>query len=301
MLRVAVSSRALFHIEDGDQIFQDQGQEAFDDYMRNKEEVPLRQGTTFSTIRKLLALNVPGQPQLVDVVMLSRNSPDAGMRIMNSIVHYGLNIKSATFSKGMDRFRFAKEMEVHLFLSANAADVQYAIANGIAAATMLPSEREDNPEDVELRIGFDGDSVLFSDEADKCYQAHGLEFFCESESKNAKLPLGAGPFKRVLEELQIVQQAFKGRTCPLRVGLITARSIPAHGRVLNTLRSWGITLDLAVFANGAPKGPLLKAYGADIFFDDTQKNISSADGCNIPSGHVPFGTGQGITAPALMN
>lgn len=295
MLSIAVSSRALFHIEDGNEIFQSQGQAAFDEYMRSKEDVPFRPGTAFSLIRKLLALNQPGKEPLVDVVLLSRNSPEAGMRIMNSIVHYGLSIRGAIFSRGSDRFRYVKGLGVQLFLSANSDDVKTAIANGVAAATMLPSERSDDASDMSVRIAFDGDSVLFSSEADECYQAQGLDEFHRSEVEKANIPLGAGPFKAVLDALHLIQKQFPVNECPLKVGLVTARGIPSHARVLNTLRTWGVVLDEAIFANGAPKGPLLRAFGADVFFDDTQKNISSACDCDIVSGHVPFGTGHGIT------
>lgn len=297
MLSIAISSRALFHIEDGDQIFQEKGQAAFDEYMRSKEDTPLRPGAAFPLIRKLLAINQPDKPPMVEVVMLSRNSPDAGMRIMNSIQHYGLGIQRAIFSKGTDRFRYVKGLGVHLFLSANAGDVKNALDNGIAAATILPAEREDT-DSSEVRIAFDGDSVLFSSEGDEVYRAHGLDYFHRHEADNASRPLGDGPFKSVLQELHKIQQQFPPESCPLKVGLVTARAIPTHGRVLNTLRKWGVTVDEAVFANGAPKGPLLRAFGADLFVDDTQHNITSATDCNITSGHVPYGTGHGIVAAA---
>ena len=300
MLSIAVSSRALFHIEDGDEIFRTQGQAAFDAYMRSKENVPLRPGTAFSLIRKLLALNKPGQDRLVDVVMLSRNSPEAGMRIMNSIVHYGLDIRGAIFSKGADRFRYVKDLGVHLFLSANSTDVKTAIENGVAAATMLPSERDEVSSDMSIRIAFDGDSVLFSSEADEQYRNNGLDAFHRHEVEKANIPLGEGPFKRVLDELHFIQQQFPPNECPLKMGLVTARGIPSHARVLNTLRSWNVVLDEAIFANGAPKGPLLRAFGADVFFDDTQKNISSACDCDIVSGHVPFGAGGIVQASAAV-
>ncbi|KWT98357.1 MULTISPECIES: 5'-nucleotidase [unclassified Variovorax] len=299
MLTIAVSSRALFHIEDGDEIFQTQGQKAFDEYMRSKADVPLRRGTAFPLIRKLLTLNRPGAKRLVDVVMLSRNSPVAGVRIANSIVHHGLDIKGAVFTKGSDRFRFAAGMGVQLFLSANSADVQNAIANGIAAATMLPSERDDDASDDDIRIAFDGDSVLFSSEGDECYREHGLEVFHQTEHQKAAIPLGAGPFKLVLEELHRIQHEFPVNECPLKLALVTARAIPSHGRVMTTLDSWGVVLDVATFANGAPKGPILKAFGADMFFDDASKNIDSARSSDVTSGHVPYGTGHGITEPLL--
>ncbi len=296
MLRIAVSSRSLFHIEDGNKIFVEQGQAAFDEYMRAKENIPLRPGAAFGLVRKLLALNTGrgSQRDRVDVVLLSRNSVDAGMRVLNSIGHYGLDIERAVFTQGEDRFAFAQALGAQLFLSATPADVQMAIAHGVAAATMLPAEHTEDCSDLTVRIAFDGDSVLFSDEADQTYRQHGLEAFRRSELENASVPLPDGPFKGVLAALHELQQHWPVEQSPLKVALVTARGAPSHGRVIHTLRHWGIRVDKALFCGGLPKGPLLKAFGADMFFDDTMKNIDSAVSCDIPSGHVPYGTGQGI-------
>jgi 5'-nucleotidase len=300
ILTIAVSSRSLFHIEDGNEIFEKEGQAAFNEYMRSKENVPLRPGPAFALVRKLLALNTVRGPlprDRVEVVLLSRNSPDAGMRVMNSIAHYGLDIEAAVFSQGEDRFSYASALGAHLFLSASPVDVRNAIEHGIAAATMLPVECSEEATDAEVRIAFDGDSVLFSDEADACYLANGLEAFRQHEVERANVPLGAGPFKAFLEALHELQKQFPEEDSPIKVGLVTARGMPSHARVINTLRSWGIHLDQAIFCSGRPKGPLLKTFRADIFFDDTQKNIDSARSCDIPSGHVPYGHG-GIVAAA---
>lgn len=299
-LVVAVSSRSLFHIEDGNNIFEAQGQDAFDAYMRETESKPLRPGVAFPLVQKLLALNAlapnPAAP-LVDVVLLSRNSPDAGMRIMNSVQHYGLDIERAVFSAGGDRFRYARAFNAHLFLSANAADVRKAIENGIAAATLFPSETHQAPDDAAIRIAFDGDSVLFSSEADDFYRQNGLDAFRDKEVAMANIPLGDGPFKSLLTSLHEVQAALPPKAGALKIALVTARGMPAHGRVINTLRHWGIRVDEAIFANGAAKGPLLDAFGADIFFDDTPKNVTSALASRVLGAHVPFGHG-GIVAAA---
>lgn len=301
MLTIAVSTRALFDIEDGHHIFVASGQDAFNAYMRAKEDIPLRKGVAFNLVRKLLALNAlstNGQ-RLVDVVMLSRNSPDAGMRVMNSVHHFGLDIERAVFSQGADRFKYARALNAHLFLSTTPEDVKRAVDHGIAAATLLPSAGADDDSDTEVRIAFDGDSVLFSSEADDCYRANGLDAFRESEVKNASVPLGAGPFKIFLEELCRVQSCLPENASHLRIALVTARGMPAHARVLHTLRSWNIRVDEGIFAAGRPKGPLLEAFGADIFFDDTLHNIESARDCQVTSGHVPFGAGHGIVAAPL--
>lgn len=300
MLVIAVSSRSLFHIEDGNHIFETEGQEAFDRYMQEKENVPLRPGVAFPLVSKFLALNSTRgyKRDRVDIVLLSRNSPDAGMRIMNSVEHYGLDIERAVFCAGSDRFRYAKALGAHVFLSANSKDVATAVQNGVAAATMLPTETEGATSETSIRIAFDGDSVLFSSEADECYREHGLEAFRRVESEKVNVPLGEGPFRPFLEALQKLQQQFPARECPVRVGMVTARGMPSHGRPLQTLRHWGVQVDEAIFAGGGPKGPLLKAFRADIFFDDTSKNIESAREHDILSGHVPYGSGHGIVAPA---
>jgi 5'-nucleotidase len=305
MLTIAVSSRSLFQIEDGNKIFETEGQDAFNEYMRSKEDTPLRKGVAFPLVRKLLGLNSlsPNSEPLVEVVMLSRNSPDAGMRVMNSIQHYGLNIERAVFSQGLDRFKYAKALGAHLFLSTAPADVKRAIDHGLAAATMLPVEQADDTTDSTVRIAFDGDSVLFSSEADECYRENGLDAFRKSELANANIPLGAGPFKIFLEEIHRLQQVLPKENPQLRMALVTARGMPAHARVLHTLRSWDIRIDEGIFAAGCPKGPLLEAFSADIFFDDTHRNIDSARSCNVVSGHVPFGSGHGIVnnSPELQS
>lgn len=304
MLTVAVSSRSLFHMEDSHVIFEEQGQEAFNRYMFGKENIPLRPGTAFHLVKKLLAVNAAlpegaDKSKGVQVVLLSRNSPEAGMRIMNSIAHYGLNIERAVFSQGADRFRYAKALGADLFLSATPADVKIAVGQGLAAATMLPAERSLDDSDPVVRIAFDGDSVLFSSEADEHYQKFGLAAFHESESRNAGVPLGAGPFKTVLERLCELQSCFEEGKAPVKIALVTARGMPSHARVMHTLRTWDIKLDEAVFAAGQPKGELLEAFGADIFFDDMAKNIDSARSRQVVSGHVPYGNGQGIAAVEL--
>lgn len=304
MLKIAVSSRSLFQLEDGNKIFMEQGQTAFNAYMRSSENKPLRKGVAFSLVRKLLSLNnfSKSEEKLVEVVMLSRNSPDAGMRVMNSIKHYGLDIERAVFSQGADRFKYAKAFGAQLFLSTTPEDVKNAIDKGLAAATLLPAlTEEDDESDSSVRIAFDGDAVLFSAEADEIYRAHGLEAFRNSEVTNAAVPLGAGPFKEFLTALHDLQQYLPKENSPLRLGLITARGMPAHSRVLLTLRAWNIHMDEAAFAAGFPKGPWLEAFGADIFFDDTQRNIESARSCRINSGHVPFGSGHGIVETPVLN
>lgn len=299
MLTIAVSSRSLFHLEEDNQLFEKEGQEAFDAKMVKHENEPLKPGIAFSFVKKFLALQDAGfasRDALVRVIILSRNSPEAGVRVMKSIQHHGLNIKGGVFTAGANRFRYAAAMNVDLFLSANASDVAEALENGIAAATIVPRahvDRVDSPKDNHVRIAFDGDSVLFSDEADRLYRAHGLEKFIESELMNAAIPLGDGPFKKLFGKLCELQQglADSKNSEMLKIALVTARSMESHERAITTLRSWGLTVDVAIFADGMPKGPLVRAFGADFFFDDTNHHIESATAHDVAAGHVPFGAG----------
>lgn len=289
MLTIAVSSRALFHIENEHKIFQEEGPEAFNAYMRANERVPLKPGPAFNLVRKLLALN-PGrgdskERNRVDVVLLSRNTPDAGIRIMQSIMHYDLDIIRAVFCQGADRFRYMSAFNAQLFLSLSADDVRCALERGIAAAQLIPQESNIGEDNV-VRIAFDGDSVLFSDEAEIQVQNEGLEAWKRSEIEKAHLPLDGGPFKGFITELAKLQSQFPVENGPLRIGLFTARGVTVHERALNTLRSWGIRLDEALFSAALPKGPFLEAFQADMFFDDTMVHVESAKAHSVPVGHV---------------
>lgn len=302
MLTVAVSSRSLFHLEASNVVFEQKGQGAYDAHMRETESQKLDPGVAFDLVRKLLLLNrfsKEGQ-RLVNVVLLSRNSPDASVRIMRSVGSHGLDIQQATFTAGGDRFRYAQAMDADLFLCVNPADAKLALDNGLAAASILPRQSKSSAglpprDDDVVRIALDGDSVLFDDSSDKLYREHGLPRFVAHELEHAEKPLGDGPFKNLLFQLSRVQAALLGAEGvtrpPLVVGLVTARGVQSHGRVISTLRSWGITVDEVIFASGAPKGPLLKAFGADFFFDDTQRHVDSAQENDIAAGRVHFGAG----------
>lgn len=298
MLTIAVSSRALFNMDASHQIFLNDGIDAFNKHMRDNEFHPFEEGSAFDLVKKLLALNTPGASKhdRVNVILLSRNSPDAGIRVMNSAKYHNLNIESAVFAPGNNRFNYISALGAHLFLSTNEEDVVLAIENGLAAATMptIKSNFSLARDDV-IRFAFDGDSVLFSDESDQYFLEHGLEKFRENERVHSDVPMQAGPFKIFLKELSNLQKMFPRDELPIKIALVTARGAPAHERVLKTLRSWDISLDEAIFAGGAPKGPLLKAFGADIFFDDTKKHIHNAELHNVTAGHVPNGSGIGIT------
>jgi len=287
-LVVAVSSRALFDLEESHRVFEDRGIEGYHEYQVAKENEVLKPGEAFPLVRKLLALNDdqvehPG----VEVILMSRNSADTGLRIFNTVEHYGLNIERAVFTNGESRSRYMEAYGVSLFLSSHVEDVRRTLQAGYAAAMILPGG-SDRPESDQLRIAFDGDAVIFSDEAERVFQEQGLEAFHDSERLAAKIPLSGGPFMPFLTALHQIQSAYPVENNPIRTALVTARSAPAHKRVILTLRAWGIRIDEALFLGGKPKGPFLKAFGADIFFDDQQVHIDSARP-HVATGHVPSG------------
>ncbi|MFT7559072.1 MAG: 5'-nucleotidase, partial [Flavobacteriales bacterium] len=226
-------------------------------------------------------------PDRVEVLLLSRNSADTGLRVFNSIKHYGLNITRAAFTSGQSPYRYTGPFNCHLFLSTHADDVRFALEHGVAAATLMASSKE-NLEAPELRFAFDGDAVLFSDEAERIYKESGLKAFTDSEVAAAKTPLSGGPFKSFLKALHELQSEFSDQDCPIRTALVTARSAPAHERVVRTLRAWKIRIDESLFLGGLSKGEFLKAYGADVFFDDQQTHCQSAKE-HVATGHVPHG------------
>lgn len=287
-LVVGISSRALFDLQHSHEIFEKKGLEAYSRYQVEREEVHLKPGVAFPLARKLLALNDddvdhPG----VEVILLSRNNADTGLRIFNTIEHFGLNIERAAFTNGESPYKYMKAYGAHLLLSTNADDVRRALRQGFAAATILPGSAR-RPDSGQLRIAFDGDAVIFSDEAERVYQEQGLSAFSESERAAANQPLSGGPFKPVLEALHQIQSAYPIENNPIRTALVTARSAPAHKRVVLTLREWGIRIDEALFLGGRSKGEFLAAFGADIFFDDQHEHVQSASR-HVATAHVPNG------------
>ncbi len=286
-LVIAISSRALFNLDDSHQVYEREGLQAYSDYQVEREEEPLEPGEAFPLVHKLLRINdMLGEPQ-VEVVLLSRNSADTGLRVFNSIQHYGLAISRAAFCGGESPWRYINAFGCKLFLSTEAEDVRYALDCGVAAATLMSSKGGGSDGDL-LRFAFDGDAVLFSDEAERVYKTEGLEAFTASERAAARQPLAGGPFKPFLAALHRLQQAFPATEAPIRTALVTARSAPAHERVIRTLRAWNIRIDESIFLGGLDKTEFLRAYRADVFFDDQQRHCQSA-GPHIATGHVPHG------------
>ncbi len=290
-LVVAVSSRALFDLDESHAIFEQQGVEAYCRHQVENEEVPLAPGVAFNLVKKLLRLNDRDATRpRVEVILLSRNSADTGLRIFNSIKHHKLDIERAAFTRGASTHPYIPAFGTHLFLSAEAEDVHMALEAGFAAATILSSQTTapKNTHPDQLRIAFDGDAVLFSDESERIFKQGGLDAFQENEAKAAKQPLPGGPFKNFLALLHQIQLDYPADTAPIRTALITARAAPAHERVIRTLRAWNIRIDEALFLGGKDKGEFLKAFGADIFFDDQKKHCESARQ-HVATGHVPHG------------
>ncbi len=287
-LVVAISSRALFDLRESHDLFEREGLDAYRRYQIAREDEVLAPGIAFPLVEKLLRLNsIQADTPRVEVILLSRNSSDSGLRIFNSIERYGLDIVRAAFTNGAPTWPYVHPFGAQLFLSANAEDVRSALEAGIAAATILPSKAPERSSD-QLRIAFDGDAVIFSDEAERVSQEQGLAAFHATESAKANSPLSGGPFRAFLGMLHRIQGAFPVGQSPIRTALVTARSAPAHKRVILTLREWGVRVDEALFLGGRDKGPFLRTFGADIFFDDSHSNIESARE-HVASGHVPHG------------
>lgn len=284
-LIIAISSRALFDLDESNAIYEEQGLEAYRRYQISHEDEALEPGEAYPFVRKLLHINKMLDIPKVEVILLSRNSADTGLRIFNSIKAHDLEITRAAFCGGERPYRYVKAFGVDLFLSTHPDDVASALGHGVAAATLIASRPPGNLSD-DLRIAFDGDSVLFSDEADRVYRTRGLDAFAENEAKAASRPLGGGPFKNFLAGLHQLQNEFSERHCPIRTALVTARSAPAHERVIRTLRAWDVRLDECLFLGGADKTEFLKAFGADVFFDDQPVNIQRALG-HVAAGLVP--------------
>ncbi len=289
-LVIAISSRALFDLDESHRVFENEGIEAYCDYQIDHENDTLSPGVAFSLVKKLLALNeqMTGAAT-VEVILLSRNSADTGLRIFNSIEQHALGISRAAFTGGVSPYVYASAFGAHLFLSSDQTDVHQALINGVAAATILPNRIDAGPSlSGQLRIAFDGDAVLFSDEAERIYQSKGLEAFVASEKAAAHEPLPGGPFKGFLAALHHIQNVLPARNPPIRTALITARAAPAHERVIRTLRAWDVRIDEALFLGGMDKGVFLRSFGADIFFDDQAKHCESASR-HVATGHVPHG------------
>jgi 5'-nucleotidase len=286
-LVVAISSRALFDFEEENQIFEQGDDRAYMKLQLDRLETPAKPGVAFSLVQKLLAFNTP-EAQRVEVVILSRNDPVSGLRVMKSAAHYELPIIRCTFTRGESPWRYLRPLNANLFLSTHLSDVRSALDASVPAAQVYPhSAHASEAHPHEVRIAFDGDAVLFSDEAERVYHAQGLDAFQQHEKSKAAQPLLAGPFKPLLAALQVLQQAGTPHM-RIRTALVTARSAPAHERAIRTLMNWNIEVDEAMFLGGLEKGEFLREFEPDFFFDDQTGHIESA-ARHVPAGHVASG------------
>src|SRR2546422_981192 len=307
-LVIAIASSALFDLTESDRVFREQGEEAYRLYQRDNVTVVLQPGVAFPLIKRMLRLNdgLAEGDRPVEVVLLSRNDPDTGLRVFNSIEHHRLDISRAAFVNGGNPFRYMSGFNASLFLSANAADVKSAVQRGLPAGRVFPTSFADREDDLELRIAFDFDGVVADDSAEAVFKKDGLPAFQEGERKLAAEPHKGGPLERFFREIARLQKFEQERrakdstyTPRLRTAIVTARNAPAHKRVVTTLRQWGIEVDEVFFLGGIEKQRILGELQPHIFFDDTLGHVELAAGAT-PSVHVPFGVNNEPTPEVIL-
>lgn len=296
-LVIGLASSALFELSDSDAVFREGGEEEYRSFQRFNENAPLKPGVAFPFIKRLLSINdiSPKDPP-VEVILLSRNDPDTGLRVMKSIQHYGLDITRAVFLQGRDPHKYIPALSISLFLSANEVDVKQAILAGYPAGQVLDSKHTDIIDDNELRVAFDFDGVIADDEAESIYQkTHDLGQFHQHEAEKVHVTHNPGPLKEFLQKLSSVQRKEQEKLLAdasykpkLRISIVTARNAPSHERVINTMRDWGITVNEAFFLGGIDKSTILEVLDPHIFFDDQKIHLDPASKV-LPSVHIPFG------------
>ncbi|MCP4971031.1 MAG: 5'-nucleotidase [Arcobacter sp.] len=287
-LVIAISSRALFDLEEENKIFEKNGVDEYYKHQISKEDELIKKGTGFRLVKNLLRINedFPEDKQ-VEVIIMSRNNAATSLRITKSIEKYNLDIARSAWSGGNDISKYLKPFKVDLFLSANELDVQNAINEGIASARILPFEENNDEFSTQVKIAFDGDAVLFSEESEVIYKTQGLDAFLENEKKNANNAMKSGPFAQLLRVISNIQAKYHKEQTPIRTALITARNSPAHERVIRTLSQWNVRLDESFFLGGVDKYEVVKAFGADIFFDDQDVHLESTSK-STPSAKVLY-------------
>ena len=291
-LVIGISSRALFDLEAENRIFETQGLKAYEEYQVLHEKDILPKGPAFPLVRAFLELNQLQPERLVEVIIMSRNSPNTSLRIFNSIDHYGLDVTRAALRGGAPVAPYLRPFETDLFLSAYRPDVQDAINSGIAAGMILPGTSPARDPSGQIRIAFDGDAVLFSPDSERIFQTEGLPAFEAHERENADVPMEEGPFANFLMTIAHIQSRFADReSSPIRTALVTSRNAPAHERAIKTLRQWGVRVDEAFFLGGVSKQEVLSAFGAHIFFDDQPAHAEPASKY-VPSAVVPYAAGR---------
>ena len=292
-LVVAIASSALFDLGEADRVFREQGEDAYREYQREHENDRLARGVAFPFVKRLLSFNRSPDDSPVEVVLLSRNDPDTGLRVFNSIDAYALDITRAAFLSGGAPFWYIPDFNASVFLSANAHNVEEAIMAGYPAGLVLDSVINDDTDDVELRVAFDFDGVLADDSAEQVFRSSGIEAFQRSESEQADIPHEAGPLQELFVKIAKLQELEKTRIASiqdyeprLKVAIITSRNAPSHKRVVTSLRAWGITVDQTFFLGGMDKSRILKTFRPHIFFDDQKLHLDGAAAV-VPCVHVP--------------
>lgn len=290
ILVIGVSSRALFNLEKENKIFLKEGLSGYRKYQQDNENEALEPGTAFHLVQSLLHLNTDAKKRIVEVVVMSRNSPETGVRIMNSLRDHNLDITRIALSGGEPLAPYIDAFYIDLFLSKDEKDVQTVIdSKSCAAAYIYEPPTKFVPHDNKVRIAFDADAVLFSDDSEHRYKTEGIEAFHKHESENEDVPLQEGPFAKLLVKLSKIQEQLPEsiELSPLRLAIVTARNAPSHMRVIKTLRNWGVYVDEAYFLGGLSKDRILKAFGAHIFFDDQDVHLRDSSKV-VPSGRVPY-------------
>ena len=301
-LVVGISSTGLFDLSEADKVFHDQGIRRYRDYMLEHEHEPLPPGTGLPLVNALLGLkrmDGAGGPPLVEVVVMSQNSPETGARIINTVRRHGLAISRFAFTGGEPLADYIEGYHIDLFLSRNEADVQSVIDSGKCSAALLYDPPKDyRPVENQVRIAFDADAVIFSDESEINYKREGLEGYHKHEDASRDVPLEPGPHASFLRKLAMVKQATDAdlEYSPVRIAIVTARNAPAEKRVLLTLRAWGVYVDAAYFLGGWDKSPVLRAFRPHVFFDDQDRHVGPAAEV-VPSGRVPYVSGSPLAPP----
>lgn len=298
ILVVGVSTRALFNLEEENKIFEEDGIEAFRKFQLENEDELLEAGTAFHLVRSLLELNKVAKQKIVEVVVMSRNSPETGMRVLNTIENYNLDITRVAFTGGEPLAPYISAYAIDLFLSKDQKDVQTVIDSAECAAALIynpPSEYSSL--DPRVKIAFDADAVLFSDDSEYRYKTEGMESFHLYEKENEDVALAEGPFAKLLIKLSKIQEHLQMRIehSPLRLAIVTARNAPSHKRVIKTLRKWGVYVDEVYFLGGLAKENILKAMGAQIFFDDQDYHLTESSKV-VPSAKVPYLTSSKLNS-----
>lgn len=292
-LVIGVSSRALFDLEEANRVYESEGVDAYAQYQLDHAAEILRPGSGFPLIQAILRLNEhhPAERR-AEVVIVSKNNPATSLRLFTAIRHHRLDIQRAILTGGAPTAPYLGAFEMDLFLSASPADVHQALAAGIAAGLIYPTPATLADPREQIRIAFDGDAVLFTDESERIYQQQGLPAFHEHEARNADVPLADGPFAKLLRTLSMLQGDSPAERSPIRLALVTSRGMPAHERVIRTLHAWNVRIDEAFFMGGVSKTPILETFNPHIYFDDQDAHCLPASRV-VPTARVPF-----LTAPA---